>query len=117
MTDSKNKLSFRDLPTTYEALCALYLPRPIRSRSARAKALRYIKALVGYDLTQGQEDYLAVLTYFSHQYEQGLVSAPGLDSLRFDPDRMIAELEPLALDQCKGSMSNYRITRMEEERK
>jgi HTH-type transcriptional regulator / antitoxin HigA len=80
-TQSGGRVSFRDLPKTYEALCALYLPRPIRSRSARAEALRYIEALTGYDLNRDQEDYLATLTHFVHEYEQRSVSVPELEPL------------------------------------
>jgi HTH-type transcriptional regulator / antitoxin HigA len=67
------KLSFKELPDTYEALCRLYLPRPIHSKVVCAEALSYIEALSGYDLNRDQEDYLEALSTFVHEYEQRLI--------------------------------------------
>jgi HTH-type transcriptional regulator / antitoxin HigA len=75
------KLSFKDLPLIYEALCRLYLPRPIKTRAACAEATELIDALVGYDLSRDQEDYLEALSTFVHEYESRLVEEPPIEPL------------------------------------
>jgi antitoxin component HigA of HigAB toxin-antitoxin module len=54
----------------------LYLPRPVKSKAAHAQALGLINALLGYELSRDQTDYLEALTLFVHEYEQQFVSAP-----------------------------------------
>src|SRR2546430_11313100 len=75
-TKKVGKLSFKDLPDTYEALCRRYLPRPIHTKTACAEATQYIEALVGYDLNKDQEDYLEAISTFVHEYEQRSIEEP-----------------------------------------
>ena len=72
-TKRVGKLSFKELPDTYETLCRLYLPRPIHTKAACAEATQYIEALAGYELNKDQEDYLEALATFVHEYEQRLI--------------------------------------------
>ena len=75
-TKRPGKLSFKELPRDYASLCQLHLPRPVKSKSAHMQALGLINALLGYELSQDQTDYLEALTLFVHEYEQQFVSAP-----------------------------------------
>ena len=80
-TQKTGKRSFKDLPDTYEALCRLYLPRPIHSKTTCAEATQYIEALAGYELNKDQEDYLEALATFVHEYEQRLIGEPHVEPL------------------------------------
>ena len=73
------KLSFKDLPSSYEALCRLYLPRPIHSQAACAEARELIHALAGYDLSRDQADYLDAIATFVHEYEQRRIELPPIE--------------------------------------
>jgi len=73
------KLSFEELPRDYAGLCQLHLPRPVKSKFAHMQALGLINALLGYELSQDQTDYLEALTLFVHEYERQFVSAPALN--------------------------------------
>ena len=75
-TKRPGKLSFEDLPRDYAGLCQLHLPRPIKSKAAHAQTLGLIDALLGFELSQDQTDYLEALTLFVHEYEQQFVSVP-----------------------------------------
>jgi len=70
------KLSFKDLPRDYAGLCALHLPRPIKSKAAHTQALGLINALMGYELSKDQADYLEALVLFVHEYEQQFTQEP-----------------------------------------
>src|SRR5215471_14947351 len=78
-TKRPGKLSFKDLPRDYAGLCQLYLPRPIKSKAAHMQALGLINAMMGYELSQDQTDYLEALTLFVHEYERQFVSPPALN--------------------------------------
>ena len=67
------------LTKTYEALCRLYLPRPIHSQAACAEASELIHALAGYDLSKDQTDYLDAIATFVHEYEQRRIELPPLE--------------------------------------
>ena len=78
-TKRPGKLSFKELPRDYAGLCQLHLPRPVKSKAAHTQALGLINALLGYELSRDQTDYLEALTLFVHEYEQQFVSAPELN--------------------------------------
>jgi antitoxin component HigA of HigAB toxin-antitoxin module len=80
-TKKPGKLSFRDLPRDYASLCQLHLPRPVKSKGAHTQALGLIDALLGYELSRDQTDYLEALTLFVHEYEQQFASEPELNPL------------------------------------
>jgi HTH-type transcriptional regulator/antitoxin HigA len=64
------------LPRDYAGLCQLHLPRPVKSKTAHMQALGLINALLGYELSQDQTDYLEAITLFVHEYEQQFVQEP-----------------------------------------
>jgi HTH-type transcriptional regulator/antitoxin HigA len=71
--DFMNKLairSFGKLPTTYEGLCRLLLPRPIHDHVELDNATELIDAMAGYDLNAEQEDYLDLLSSLVVDYEE-----------------------------------------------
>ena len=109
-TKRPGKLSFKELPRDYESLCRLYLPRPVKSKAAHAQALGLINALLGYELSRDQTDYLEALTLFVHEYEQQFVSAPALNPVELlkhlveENDLMIKDLAQLLdVDQSHAS--------------
>jgi HTH-type transcriptional regulator/antitoxin HigA len=61
---------FRDLPTNYARLTALYPPRPIHNEAKLAAATAMIDALAGHDLTPDQDDYLDLVSSLVSSYEE-----------------------------------------------
>ena len=109
-TKRPGKLSFKELPRDYAGLCQLHLPRPVKSKFAHMQALGLINALLGYELSQDQTDYLEALTLFVHEYEQQFVSAPELNPVELlkhlveENDLMIKDLAQLLdVDQSHAS--------------
>ncbi len=82
----------RDFPpfatalTDYVALCGLYLPRPIHSKADARAAAQVVESLAGHALSEGQEDYLMIISHFLDEYdrkhEPQLPVANPLDVLR-----------------------------------
>lgn len=61
---------FADLPDTYVALCALYLPRPIHTAAEARSAAAVIESLAGFPLNRGQADYLEAVAHFADEYDR-----------------------------------------------
>ena len=62
-TKSKDKLRFADLPKDYEALCRVFLPRPIRDKADYANTVEIADAmaLCNEEFSRDQEDYFDLL--------------------------------------------------------
>jgi antitoxin component HigA of HigAB toxin-antitoxin module len=77
---------FATAPTDYVALCDLYLPRPIHSKADARAAAQVVESLAGHALSEGQEDYLEIISHFLDEYdrkhEPQLPVANPLDVLR-----------------------------------
>jgi HTH-type transcriptional regulator / antitoxin HigA len=63
------RMKFKDLPTTYAGLVALYPPRPIHNETELAAATSMIDAMAGHDLTPDQDDYLDLVSSLVSDYE------------------------------------------------
>lgn len=88
-TSTRRRRSFPQLataPTDYVALCGLYLPSPIHSKSEARAAAQVVESLAGHALSEGQEDYLQIVSHFLDEYdrrhESQLPEASPLDVLR-----------------------------------
>jgi HTH-type transcriptional regulator / antitoxin HigA len=67
---------FENLPASYEALCRIYLPRPIHDKVDFDNSVELVNTLAGHALSVGQEDYLEALSIFIEEYETPLVHEP-----------------------------------------
>jgi HTH-type transcriptional regulator / antitoxin HigA len=82
---NKSKLTFRDLPTNYTALCDLLPPRPIHNASDFRKTTQISDALAGHDLSSDQQDYFDLLCRLIEDWEKPKVHRPkatGLETLQ-----------------------------------
>lgn len=61
--------AFASLPTTYEALCHIHLPRTLRDDIDHETVTEIIDLMAGHTLTADQADYLETLSELSHAYE------------------------------------------------
>jgi HTH-type transcriptional regulator/antitoxin HigA len=61
--------AFASLPTTYEALCRIHLPRTMRDDIDHESVTEIIDLMAGHTLTVDQADYLETLAELSHAYE------------------------------------------------
>jgi HTH-type transcriptional regulator / antitoxin HigA len=68
--NAKAKLTFRNLPTNYSALCDLLPPRPIHNAADYRKTIQISDALAGHDLSTDQEDYFDLLCRVIEDWEQ-----------------------------------------------
>lgn len=112
MTRTKGHRVFENgIPETYQALCMMYLPRPIHDEVAHANAVEIIDALSGLDLNEEQNEYLEILGDLVNKYEEThlelLPDAKPIEVLRFlIEDRRISTREIgriLGIDQSMGS--------------
>jgi HTH-type transcriptional regulator/antitoxin HigA len=62
--------TFADVPTTYEALCRVHLPRPLHDQTDLENASEIVDFLAGHDLNPDQEDYLDLLSDLVDEYEE-----------------------------------------------
>ena len=67
---------FADLPESYEALCAILLPRTIHDGEGLDEATRMIDLMAGHSLTPDQEDYLSTLSELVAAYEEATLPPP-----------------------------------------
>ena len=74
------------------------------------QSLDLINAMMGYELSQDQTDYLEALTLFVHEYEQQFVSAPELNPVELlkhlveENDLSVGDLaQLLGIDQSHAS--------------
>jgi HTH-type transcriptional regulator/antitoxin HigA len=63
------RLSFDRLPTTFDGLIKLHLPRPIRDQIAYKNTVEIVDALAGQKLNPDQDDYLVLLSALVERYE------------------------------------------------
>ncbi len=78
--------AFRELPTSYTALCGIYLPRPIHTAAEAKAATAVVEALAGHKLNRDQEDYLEAVAHFLDEHDRktqpALRRADGLSVLK-----------------------------------
>ena len=70
MTTSTGTIRFDDLPTNYEGLVRLLMPRPIRDEAELENATELIDLMAGHELSVDQEDYLDLLSDLVAKYEE-----------------------------------------------
>lgn len=61
--------AFSDLPTTYDGLVRLHMPRPIHDEATYRNTVELVDALAGHDLNPDQDDYLDLLSTLIERYE------------------------------------------------
>jgi hypothetical protein len=74
----KTKLRFEDLPKNYEALCRLFLPRPLRAAADYAKvvAMTDVMAPRQEEVTGDQADYYELLCWLIEEYDAKRLKKP-----------------------------------------
>ncbi len=81
------KNTFANLPTTYEELAKLHMPRPIHDEVGYDNAMELIDVLAGHKLNTDQDDYLMILTDMVESYENETApdepEASGADVLKY----------------------------------
>ena len=70
MTTSTGTIRFDDLPTDYEGLVRLHMPRPIRDENELGNATELIDLMAGHELSADQGDYLDLLSDLVAKYEE-----------------------------------------------
>lgn len=70
MTTSTSTIRFDELPTKYEGLVLLHMPRPIHNEIELESATELIDLMAGHDLSPDQEDYLDLVSDLVAKYEQ-----------------------------------------------
>jgi HTH-type transcriptional regulator/antitoxin HigA len=83
-----SRLPATSIPSSYEELARLYIPRPIRDERDYDAALEVIDWLAGYKLNQEQDDFLDAVSTFVEAYEARTEPSPepklsGLQALRY----------------------------------
>jgi HTH-type transcriptional regulator/antitoxin HigA len=79
---------FGKMPGTFDGLCRLLPPRPIRDEADYDNAIEMLDSLVGHKLNQDQLDYVEVMTTLVGAYEDvhhaiDTSGISGLDSLKY----------------------------------
>lgn len=110
MRTSTGTIRFDDLPTTYEGLVRLHMPRPIHDQVELENATELIDLMAGHDLSTDQEDYLDLLSDLVAKYEEdaspiGKGGSPNevLTWLIEEHDMSVTELGKLLGDRSLGS--------------
>ena len=86
MSTATNMISrFDELPTDYEGLVAIFMPRPIRDEVDADNATDLIDLMAGHELTRDQEDFLEIIA--------NLVDAFEADEVR----QWLGELSPIEI--------------------
>jgi len=86
MSTATNMISrFDELPTDYEGLVAIFMPRPIRDEVDAANAPDLSDLMAGHELTRDQEDFLEIIA--------NLVDAFEADEVR----QWLGELSPIEI--------------------
>ena len=83
-TKTKTKLHFPDLPKDYEALCRVFLPRPIRDKTDYASTVEIADAMALWneEFTSDQEDYFDLLCTLIEAWDKEHVKWPKVGPLR-----------------------------------
>ena len=110
MKTSTGTLGFNDLPTSYEDLVRLHMPRPIHDEVELENATELIDLMAGHELSADQEDYLDLLSDLVAKYEEetspigrGVSPKDLLAWLIEEHDMSITELGELLGDRSLGS--------------
>ena len=81
------KLTYDNLPKTYEKLFRLHMPRPIHGKAAYNKICKVADVLAGHKLNADQNDYFFLLCHLIEAYDkENSPPAPkvsGLDMLKY----------------------------------
>jgi len=83
MKITKGKTLFADLPSGYEALCRLHLPRPIHDKEEYEDTLEVAGAFAGFeaDMSAEQTDYFDLLATLLEAWEKAHVKWRGVAPL------------------------------------
>ncbi len=110
MRTSIGTIGFNDLPTSYEDLVRLHMPRPIHDEVDLENATELIDLMAGHDLSVDQEDYLDLLSDLVAKYEEetspigkGATPKDVLAWLIEEHDMSTTELGKLLGDRSLGS--------------
>jgi len=103
--------AFRDMPRSFEALCAIHPLRPIHDEVGLENATEVLDRLVGHVLDRDQLDYVDALTtlvgaYEDEHYRKDLSHVTPLDALRYlieQNDMTASELGLLLGNRSLGS--------------
>jgi len=103
--------TFGKMSKTFDGLCRMLPPRPIRDEADHDNAIEVLDALVGHKLNNDQLDYVEVLTTLVAAYEDehhaiDTSGVSGLDALKFlvEENRMTAsDLGELLGNRSLGS--------------
>lgn len=87
MSKAANKMSFAQLPKSFEGMMGVLPLRPIRDKVDADNATEVIDAMAGHKLTSGQDDYLDALATLLEAYEAEHDPMPtgtlrGIDALK-----------------------------------
>ena len=63
------RLSFSQLPKTFDGLVRFHTPRPIHDEVSYENTVEFVDALAGQKLNADQDDYLLLLSGLVEQYE------------------------------------------------
>jgi HTH-type transcriptional regulator/antitoxin HigA len=66
----QNFPAFAKAPTDYAALCGIYLPRPLHSKAETIAAAQVVESLAGHTLSEGQEDFLEIVSHYLDEYDR-----------------------------------------------
>jgi len=87
MKPTPSTKTFDPLPTTYAALVAWHMPRPLRDKAEYENAVEIIDQLAGHDLNPDQDDFLDLLSDLVAAYEDEHVKPlrriRGVDALKY----------------------------------
>lgn len=93
-----NLANFAKLPTTYEALCRLHMPRTLHDPIELDAVTEIIDLMAGHALTTDQADYLETLAELAEAYESANQDAlPSLPPHEF----LAAHLENIGMTATK----------------
>src|SRR5918993_1202944 len=87
-----NKTKSEPLPKTFEALCKLHWPRPIRDDVDFANAQEIVNRLAVFRpdaLTQGQAEYLETMTVLMEDYESATAA---IETAKLNPIKTLKYL-------------------------
>jgi HTH-type transcriptional regulator/antitoxin HigA len=90
-TKTKTRLHFAGMPKDYEALCRLFLPRPIRDKADYANTVEVADIFAGFEevMNADQEDYFDILCRLIEAWDAEHVTWPGVSGL--DVLRLLVE--------------------------
>ncbi len=72
MKTSRQKLSFKEMPSRYGDLVKLLPPRPIHDAVDEANVEEVVLAMAGHKLTRDQDDYLELMSDLLMKYQDSV---------------------------------------------